>query len=106
VLPSVAKSRQASAFDANNHIRQSEAMMALDVSAAFGGSLEWAAAAVTAKILIIVSTTDHVVTPGPALEFSQALGAEVLQLGSDRGHLAFSCEANNLASTVNAFLAG
>jgi hypothetical protein len=45
VVPSVAKSRQASTFDANNHIRQSEAMMALDVSAAFGGSLEGAAAA-------------------------------------------------------------
>jgi homoserine acetyltransferase len=69
VLPSVAKSRQASAFDANNHIRQSESMMALDVSAAVGGSLEGAAAAVTAKILMVGSTTDHMVTPGPALEF-------------------------------------
>jgi homoserine O-acetyltransferase/O-succinyltransferase len=105
VLPSVAKSRQASAFDANNHIRQSEAMMALDVSAAFGGSLERAAAAVRAKVLVIVSTTDHVVTPGPALEFSRALRAEVLELQSDCGHLAFSCEVGTVASAVNAFLA-
>jgi homoserine O-acetyltransferase len=105
VLPSVAKGRQASAFDANNHIRQSEAMMALDVPAAFGGSLERAAAAVRAKILVIVSTTDHMVTPGPALEFSRALGAEVLELRGDCGHLAVSCEAGILASTVNAFLA-
>ena len=105
VLPSVAKGRQALAFDANNFIRQSEAMMGLDVAAAFGGSMERAAAAVRAKALIIVSTADHIVTPCPALEFARALGAEVLELRSDCGHAAFSCEADTLASRVSAFLA-
>ena len=105
VLPSIVKARQESAFDANNHIRQSEAMMALDVSAAFGGSLERAATAVRAQVLVIVSTTDHLVTPGPALEFSRALEAEVLELRSNCGHMAFDCEAGTLASTVSAFLA-
>ena len=105
VLPSVAKARQAPGFDANNRIRQSEAMMALDVPAAFGGSLERAAAAVRARVLVVVSTTDHVVTPGPAVEFSRALGAELLELRSDCGHLATICEAGTLASAVNAFLA-
>ena len=79
--------------------------MALDVPAAFGGSLERAAAAVKAKVLVVVSKTDHMVTPGPALEFSRALGAELLELQSDCGHLATICEAATLASTVNAFLA-
>jgi len=46
--------------------------MTLDVPAAFGGSLERAAADLKAKVLVVVSTTDHVVTPGPALEFSRA----------------------------------
>jgi len=105
VLPSITKARQESAFDANNRIRQSEAMMALDVSAAFGGSLERAATAVRAQVLVIVSTTDHMVTPGPALEFSRLLGAEVLELRSDCGHIAFDCEAGILSSTVRAFLA-
>ena len=105
VLPSIAKARQASGFDANNYIRQSEAMMGLDVSAAFGGSMQGAVAAVRAKVLVIVSTTDHMVTPGPALEFAQMLGAEVLELRSDCGHLAFDCDAGSMASAVNAFLA-
>ncbi len=105
VLPSIAKGRQALAFDANNFIRQSEAMIALDVPAAFGGSMERAAAAVRASVLVIVSTTDRLVTPGPALEFSRALGAEVLELQGNCGHLAVFCEAGILASTVSAFLA-
>ena len=105
VLPSIAKGRQALASDANNFIRQSEAMIALDVPAAFGGSMERAAAAVRANVLVIVSTTDRYVTPGPALEFSRALRAEVLELRGDCGHLAVLCEAGILASTVSAFLA-
>jgi homoserine O-acetyltransferase len=80
-------------------------MMTLDVAAAFGGLLERAASAVRAGVLVVVSITDHVVTPGPALEFSRALGAEILELRSDCGHLASSCEAGTLASAVNAFLA-
>jgi len=105
VLLSFAKERNASHFDANNHIRQSEAMMELDVATAFGGSMERTAAAVRAKVLVIVATTDHMVTPGPALEFARVLRAEVLELRGDCGHLAFSCEADSVASAVNAFLA-
>ena len=78
--------------------------MGLDVAAPFGGSLERAAAAVHAKALIIVSKSDHVVTPGPAIEFSRALTADVLEIESDCGHRAFSCEVSTLASAVDAFL--
>lgn len=96
--------RRAVSFDANNQIRQADAMMALDVAAGFGGSWERAAAAVKAKVLVVVSPSDRMVSPGPALEFGRALGAEVLELRSDCGHLAFSCEAGTLASRVNGFL--
>jgi len=105
VAPSLAKAKGDPVFDANNHIRQSEAMMALDAYSAFGGSPQKAAAAVKAKVLVIVSKTDHVVTPGPALEFGKALGAQVLELDSDCGHVAFECESGRIASAVNGFLA-
>jgi homoserine O-acetyltransferase len=105
VLPSIDKAKSGPTFDANNHIRQSEAMMALDVSAPFGGSMERAGAAVKAKVLVVVAPSDHMVTPGPALEFARIIGAEVLELRSTCGHLAPGCEEGMLTAAVNAFLA-
>jgi homoserine O-acetyltransferase len=104
VLPSIARARTAPGFDANDHIRQAEAMIAHDVSAPFGGAMEKAAAAVRARVLVIVSTTDHMVTPGPAIEFARQLGAELMEVRTDCGHLATNCEAGSLAASVNAFL--
>ncbi len=91
-------------FDANNFIRQAEAMMSLDVSDAFGGSMQNAAAAVKAKVLVVVSMRDHMVTPGPALEFAPMIHAELLRLESDCGHLAPGCSMKTLAPAVAAFL--
>ena len=91
-------------FDANDKIRQVQAMMALDVSKDFGGSIERAAASVRAKAFIIVSKFDHVVTPGPALEFSKLLHASTLVLEGDCGHLAPSCEWQRVNQAVGEFL--
>jgi homoserine O-acetyltransferase len=97
--------KQIATFDANNHIRQAQAMMAHDVSATVGGSMERTAAAVKAKVLVIVSVTDHMVTPGPALEFAQMLHAEVLELRDNCGHLAPGCEMGKVGTAVTGFLA-
>ncbi len=91
-------------FDANNHIRQSQAMMAHDVSAPLGGLMERAAAAVKAKVLVVVSVSDHMVTPGPALEFAQLLHAEVVELRSNCGHIAPGCETAKAGTAIAAFL--
>jgi homoserine O-acetyltransferase len=90
--------------DANNKIRQVQAMMALDVAESFGGSMEAAAAAVKAKVLVVVAKRDHVVTPGPALEFARMLKAEVLELENDCGHLASNCEEKRVAEALGRFL--
>lgn len=91
-------------FDANDKIRQDQAMMAHDVSAAFGGSLERAAAAVKARVLVVVATQDHVVTPGPAAEFARLLRAQLLTLEGDCGHLAPGCESQKVNPAVAEFL--
>jgi homoserine O-acetyltransferase len=91
-------------FDTNDKIRQTQAMMGLDVSQPFEGSLGKAASTVKAKVLVIVSTNDHVVTPGPALEFAELLKAEVLVLKGDCGHLAPSCESQLVNKRVADFL--
>ena len=105
VLPSIRKALAEPGQDANNHIRQAEAMMAHDVSAPFGGSMERAAAAVKAKVLVIVSPEDHTVTPQPAMEFAKLLHAELLQVDSPCGHLSTACESQRIDERVRNFLA-
>jgi homoserine O-acetyltransferase len=99
------RSRKDTGFDANDKIRQVQAMMALDVSEPFGGAMERAASAVKARVFVIVAKYDHVVTPGPALEFARLLRAPVLELEGDCGHLAPGCEALKVNPAVAEFLA-
>lgn len=84
-------------FDANDKIRQVQAMMSLDIP------LE-SAKTVKAKVLVVVAKYDHVVTPGPATEFAKLLGAKLQTLESDCGHLANSCESRLLNTLVSDFL--
>jgi homoserine O-acetyltransferase len=91
-------------FDCNDKIRQAQAMMALDVSQTFNRSMDRAARAVKADVFIIVARMDHVVTPGPALEFARLLQARTLELEGDCGHLAPSCESQRVNPAVAEFL--
>jgi homoserine O-acetyltransferase len=105
VLADLEKARtESKGSDANDKIRQAQAMMQLDVSREFGGSLERAAKVVKAKVFVVVARFDHVVTPGPAIEFASLLGAKVLTLDSECGHLATSCESTRLNTAVAEFL--
>lgn len=104
-LAQIEASKSSPAFDANNHIRQSQAMMGLDVADAFGGDMQKAAGLVHAKVLMVVARHDHTVTPGPAREFAGLLKADVVELEGSCGHLAPSCESNTLNTQVAAFLA-
>ena len=92
-------------FDANDWVSQLQAMIADDVSKPFGGSMEKAAAAVHAHVLIVPSVHDHMVNPTPALNFAKLIHARVFKLTSDCGHLAVGCQMKELAPAVNAFLA-
>jgi homoserine O-acetyltransferase len=76
---------------ASNHIRQRQAIMALDVPKELGVTLREAAKRVRAKLLVIVSPQDHFVNPAPAMEFAAAINAPVVTLNSVCGHLATSC---------------
>ncbi len=105
VLKEIERAKSVHGFDANDKIRQDQAMMSLDVSAPFGGSMERAAAAVRARVLVVVAAQDHVVTPGPATEFARLLKAQLLTLEGDCGHLAPGCEAQKLNPAVAEFLA-
>jgi len=105
VLADLEKARKGNlGADANDKIRQAQAMMQLDVSRDFGGSLERAARAVKARVFVVVAKQDHVVTPGPASEFAKRIGAKLLVLEGDCGHLATACESRLLNQAVGDFL--
>ena len=97
VLADLAKAQHEKRFDANDKIRQVQAMLELDVSRESG--------AVKAKVFVVVAKFDHVVTPGPATEFATLIGAKLLSLDGDCGHLATTCESQRLNEAVSEFLA-
>jgi homoserine O-acetyltransferase len=92
-------------FDCNNWVRQLEAMLSHDVSKDFGGDMQRTAAAVRARVLVVVGLEDHMVNPQPALALAHLLRAQTLELDSDCGHLAFSCQAGRVQAAVESFLA-
>lgn len=92
------------AFDANNWIRQAEAMLQHDIFEPFGGSVEEAAGAVRAELLVVVDLQDHMVTPAPALEFARYLVAPTLELNSPCGHLSVGCEKDRVVPLVRRLL--
>ena len=96
--------KEGAGSDANNKIRQVQAMMSIDVSEKFGGSLQAAAATVRAKVLVISAVQDHVVTPGPSFEFGRLMRAGIVRLEGDCGHSAPGCEGAKVAAAVHAFL--
>ena len=105
VLAEIAKAKNnTGGSDANDKIRQTQAMMSIDVTEKFGGSMERAANSVKAKSLIIVARFDHTVTPSTALKFAAELKAETLVLEGDCGHSTHLCETEKINSAVTRFL--
>ena len=105
VFAELEKEKKQTGFDANNKIRQAQAMIALDVTRPFAGSMERAAATVKARVLIIVAKQDHVVTPEPAIAFASLIRSQLLVLESDCGHMAPGCESEKVNQAVADFLA-
>jgi homoserine O-acetyltransferase/O-succinyltransferase len=96
VLAEIAKSRDHyTGPDANNKIRQVEAMMALDAADS---------SAVKAKMFIVVAKNDHTVTPGPAIEFSKKIGVEPFIFDNSCGHSLHACPDNGMGQAILKFL--
>jgi homoserine O-acetyltransferase len=76
---------------AADQIRQRQAILAHDIPAEFGITLEEAAGRVRAKLLVVVAAQDHAVNPAPALAFAAALGAPTATIVSSCGHMSVHC---------------
>ena len=82
-------------LDRRNYAALLRAMIGHDI-----GSFE----SVRAKMLIVVSQQDHMVSPAPAEEFARATKSQLLTLTGDCGHLATACEKERLIEAVARFL--
>ncbi|MBC8401268.1 MAG: alpha/beta fold hydrolase [Candidatus Marinimicrobia bacterium] len=83
---------------------QLRAMMAHDITIILNGDRTITAQKVKAETFILVSQQDHLVSPGPALEFAELLGAQTLVFNNDCGHLAPGCEMERFVKAVHKFL--
>ncbi|MGF7218202.1 homoserine O-acetyltransferase [Spirosoma lacussanchae] len=61
-------------------------------------------ALIKARLLVIVATQDHMVTPGTATELARALNVPLVELTGDCGHLATGCESDRINTEIGAFL--
>jgi homoserine O-acetyltransferase/O-succinyltransferase len=95
-------------FQSQDVKSQIRAILAHDVAAVDGGSLEHAAARVSTDMLIILATRDYIVRPEPALAFAQQIDAQVVAHDSDCGHLVYleACAGAEIAAAIRDFLEG
>lgn len=91
-------------FDANDGVRQLQAISTQDIAAPFGESLERAAKAVHVPLLIVVNRQDHLVNPLTSIQFAKVLKAQLLELDSNCGHRAVRCEQTKIGQAVGDFL--
>lgn len=102
-LAQTRKSEVANASSASDAIRQRQAIVSLDLPVEYGMTLDQIARRTRAKILVIVAKEDHMVNPAPAIAFASAVGAPIVTLDSNCGHLSFTCVS--IGPTVAKFLA-
>jgi homoserine O-acetyltransferase len=74
--------------DWNNTYYQLLAILGQDIAKSYNGSLQEAANHIKAKMLIITSRQDHMLSPAPAINFSKLLPAKLVILDSEMGHFA------------------
>jgi homoserine O-acetyltransferase len=91
-------------IEPQDQTRQAQAIMAFDISRPFGGSMERAAAAMHADLMVVSTWADREVNPKPAFDLARIARAEVLELDGRCGHQAPSCEGKVLSSAVARFL--
>ena len=92
-------------FNSYNWSAQLKAMMSHDISKNFNGSMKKAAEKVKTKLFIIVSSTDLIVNPNPALEFAKLIDAKAHVFENNCGHLAPGCEMERFKEMIRDFFA-
>lgn len=83
---------------------QLNAMIAHDIYRSSGKALRDMKDVIKARTLMIVSKSDHTVNPDTSVELSNVIGATLVQLDSDCGHLGVFCAPGIIRDEVTRFL--
>ena len=59
---------------------------------------------VAAQVLVIGVPSDHMVNPVPGKKLAASLGARLLEVHSNCGHIGSTCEGEKVKAAVHAFL--
>ena len=102
-LLSLAYDTYSKIFNSYNWAAQLKAMMTHDITKNFNGSIKEASNVVKTKFFIVVSSSDLIVNPKPALEFAKLIDAESYVFENNCGHLAPGCEMATFMEIVHDF---
>lgn len=91
-------------FNSYNWAAQLKAMMAHNIYSSFDNSIEQTVNKVETNLFVIVSKTDMLVNPNPAIEFANALKCKLHIFENNCGHLAPGCEMETFKEIVAEFL--
>jgi len=91
-------------LDVNNYLSQLRAMMDHNVYIADATDERPYAQKVESEVLVIGSTSDHMVNPIPGKKLSKSIGAEYTAIENNCGHMGSTCEAGEVAAIVRTFL--
>jgi len=99
-----AEQEKFSQYDAVNWSRQITAIKNHNILTNFDNSRKKAAAAVSAKCLVILSGQDQIIRNDEAKSFAELIAAKSSTLNGACGHFAFLCDQDHLKNTVHDFL--
>ena len=106
-LPAFIEQRRESGanFHADDYVAQLDAMIGQNLLGSGDEGVKAYVDKVKADVLIIGTSSDHMVNPQPGIDLAPALGAEHLELSNNCGHLGSSCDGAVVAQRVAEFLA-
>lgn len=104
-VATLARAYREQRWSLDDYAAQMHAVARHDVAAPFGGDLTQAARAVRARLLVVHSPDDRMVSAAPSAEFARLAGAETLVVRSACGHALFWCDAERVGAAVRDFVA-
>lgn len=94
----------AKTWDLEDLASQLRAIQRYDVADQTADDLSKAASAVQARMLIIASPQDHIVTADASRDFARRVNADTLWVASDCGHVALWCEGPVITTAIQKFM--
>lgn len=95
-------------FSIDNRLSQINAMLQHDITKQFGSSMEISMEEtikhIKAEMLIIVSDSDQIVNPEPAMRFAELSGSKLIVMSNECGHLAPGCDIETFSGYIDEFL--